>query len=46
MSGREITMVVGFHQILNGSISAFYISTMLSEDREMLLRRWVLIRCV
>ena len=40
MSGREITMVVGFHQILNGSISAFYISTMLSEDREMLLRRW------
>lgn len=40
MSSREITMVVGFHQILNGSINAFYISTMLSEDRQMLLRRW------
>lgn len=40
MSSREITMVVCFHQIINGSMSAFYVSSMLAEDRRTLLRRW------
>lgn len=40
VSSREITMVVCFHQILNGSMSAFYVSSMLAEDRRTLLHRW------
>lgn len=41
MSSREITVVVCFHQIINGSMSALYVSSMLSEDQHMLLRRWM-----
>lgn len=40
MGSREITMVVCFHQIINGSLNTFYVSSMLAEDRHTCFRRW------
>lgn len=40
MSSGEITMMVCFHQIINGSMNAFYVSSMLAEDRRACFRNW------